>query len=206
MINGKLIKVCGMRNAENIQQVENIREVDMLGFICYPKSPRYIETPPSYLPTRARRVGVFVDEEKQTVLMHAERFGLDYIQLHGSESPEYCESLRMTGFKVIKVFSVACPADLESIHAYEDSCDLFLFDTRCEQHGGSGKQFDWSILHAYTGKRPFLLSGGIHADSSHALNDFKHPLLAGYDLNSRFEVRPGEKNPDLLQAFLNELK
>lgn len=88
MINGKTIKVCGMREAENIRDVESLQDVDMLGFIFYPKSPRYVYELPAYLPVRARRVGVFVNENKQVVSMYADRFGLDYIQLHGTESPE----------------------------------------------------------------------------------------------------------------------
>ncbi len=70
---------------------------------------------------------------------------------------------------------------------------FFLFDTKCEQYGGSGNQFDWSILDMYNGDVPFLLSGGINSYSANALKEFKHPLLAGYDLNSRFEAKPGRK-------------
>ena len=76
MINGKIIKVCGMREAENIQDVESIEGIDMLGFIFYPKSPRCVYELPAYLPTHARRVGVFVNEDKQVVSMYADRFGL----------------------------------------------------------------------------------------------------------------------------------
>ena len=161
MINGKIIKVCGMREAENIQDVESIEGIDMLGFIFYPKSPRYVYELPAYLPIHARRVGVFVNEDKQIISMYADRFGLNY---------------------------------------------LFLFDTKCEQYGGSGNQFDWSILDMYNGHVPFLLSGGINSYSANALKEFKHPRLAGYDLNSRFELKPGEKDPERIRTFLNELK
>ena len=85
-------------------------------------------------------------------------------------------------------------------------CDLFLFDTKCEQYGGSGNQFDWSILDMYNGHVTFLLSGGINSYSANALKEFKHPRLAGYDLNSRFELKPGEKDPERIRTFLNELK
>ena len=88
MINGKIIKVCGMREAPNIRDVESLQKVDMIGFIFYPKSPRYIYELPAYLPVRARRVGVFVNEDKDVITMYADRFGLEYIQLHGKESPE----------------------------------------------------------------------------------------------------------------------
>lgn len=161
MINGKIIKVCGMREAPNIRDVESLQKVDMIGFIFYPKSPRYIYELPAYLPVRARRVGVFVNEDKDVITMYADRFGLEYIQLHGKESPEYCQSLRTSGLKIIKAFSVARPKDLNHVSEYEKACNLFLFDTKCEQYGGSGNQFDWNILHTYNGQVPFLLSGGM---------------------------------------------
>ena len=146
MINGKIIKVCGMREAQNIRDVESLQKVDMMGFIFYPKSPRYLYELPAYLPTHARRVGVFVNEDKKVITMYADRFGLEYIQLHGKESPEYCQSLRASGLKIIKAFSVARPKDLNHVSEYEKACNLFLFDTKCEQYGGSGNQFDWNNL------------------------------------------------------------
>ena len=82
-----------MTEAENIRNVEQL-DVDMIGFIFYPKSPRCLCEIPAYLPVRAKRVGVFVNESKETILMYADRFSLDYIQLHGTESPEYCRSLQ----------------------------------------------------------------------------------------------------------------
>lgn len=206
MINGKIIKVCGMCEAENIRDIESLEGIDMLGFIFYPKSPRYVYELPAYLPIHSHRVGVFVNEDKQMVSMFADRFGLNYVQLHGNESPEYCRSLHATGLKIIKVFSVARPKDLTKVYEYEKVCDLFLFDTKCEQYGGSGNQFDWSILHTYNGHVPFLLSGGINPYSANALKEFKHPRLAGYDLNSRFELKPGKKDTERIRTFLNELK
>ena len=157
MINGKIIKVCGMREAQNIRDVESLQKVDMIGFIFYPKSPRYIYELPAYLPVHARRVGVFVNEDKDVITMYADRFGLEYIQLHGKESPEYCQSLRTSGLKIIKAFSVARPKDLNRVSEYEKTCNLFLFDTKCEQYGGSGNQFDWNILHTYNGQVPFQI-------------------------------------------------
>lgn len=206
MINGKIIKVCGMCEAENIRDIESLEDIDMLGFIFYPQSARYVYEIPTYLPIHARRVGVFVNEEKQIVSMYADRFGLNDVQLHGNESPDYCRSLRATGLKIIKAFPIARRNDLTKTAAYEKTCDLFLFDTQCGQYGGSGNQFDWSILHAYNGKVPFLLSGGINPDSVNALKAFKHPRLAGYDLNSRFELKPGKKDSERIRIFLNELK
>lgn len=205
MIKGKLIKVCGMQEGENIRELETMG-IDLIGFIFYPKSPRYIYEMPGYMPVHAKRVGVFVNESRQTVGMFADRFGLNFIQLHGHESPEFCRSLQADGFKLIKAFSIACPKDLQPVHNYENLCEYFLFDTKCEQYGGSGNQFDWNILHTYTGGTPFLLSGGINLYSAKALREFHHPHLAGYDLNSRFETKPGKKDTERIRQFLNELR
>lgn len=204
MTNGKLIKVCGMRDTENIREID-LLGIDMIGFIFYPKSPRYVYELPAYLPLNAKRVGVFVNEDKQTVQMFTDRFNLNYIQLHGDESPEYCYSLYTAGLKIIKAFSISHAEDLRKVHDYEAYCELFIFDTKCEQFGGSGNQFDWSILNAYNGHVPFLLSGGIHSDSIKALREFQHPYLSGYDLNSRFEIKPGKKDAQKIKQFLNEL-
>lgn len=204
MTNGKLIKVCGMRDTENIRETD-LLGIDMIGFIFYPKSPRYVYELPTYMPLNAKRVGVFVNENKQTIQMFADRFGLDYIQLHGNESPEYCHTLHTAGFKIIKAFSISYAKDLKDVHAYEAYCELFLFDTKCQKYGGSGNQFDWSLLDTYNQQTPFLLSGGINLYSTKALREFQHPCLAGYDLNSRFEIKPGEKDVRRIKQFLNEL-
>lgn len=156
-----------MREAENIREVEQLK-VDMIGFIFYPKSPRCLYELPAYMPVKAKRVGVFVNEDKKEIEIFADRFSLDYIQLHGNESPEYCHSLRATGLRLIKAFSIARRKDFENIGTYEESCDYFLFDTKCEQHGGSGNQFDWSMLNSYKGKSLFcLVEASIHTVRLH---------------------------------------
>lgn len=193
-----------MREAENIREVEQLK-VDMIGFIFYPKSPRCLYELPAYMPVKAKRVGVFVNEDKKEIEIFADRFSLDYIQLHGNESPEYCHSLRSTGLRLIKAFSIARRKDFENTEAYEKSCDYFLFDTKCEQHGGSGNQFDWTMLNSYKGKKPFLLSGGINPYSAPTLKELRHPQLAGFDLNSRFEAKPGLKEVERLKFFLEQL-
>lgn len=200
-----IIKVCGMTDADNIRQIEQLG-IDMIGFIFYPKSPRFLYGIPEYLPQRARRVGVFVNESKENVCIYADRFSLDYIQLHGNESPEYCRSLRQQGLQSIKAFSIASPKDLDNTAAYEDICSYYLFDTKTEKFGGSGNQFDWSLLHRYQGHTPFLLSGGINLYSTQALKKFRHPRLAGIDLNSRFETSPGMKNVARIRDFLLDIR
>ena len=199
-----LIKVCGMTQAENIRAAEDLG-TDLIGFIFYPKSPRCVCQLPAYLPEKAKRVGVFVNQSKDELDMYADRFNLDYLQLHGNESPEYCRSLQSRGFKLIKAFSIAKNKDLSRIAAYENLCDYYLFDTETSLYGGSGTPFDWSLLKQYNGTTPFLLSGGIGPHSVRALQSFHHPQWAGIDLNSRFESSPGIKDISRLQTFINQL-
>lgn len=200
-----IIKVCGMTEAENIRNVEQL-DVDMIGFIFYPKSPRCLCEMPAYPPVHAKRVGVFVNENKDDILMYTDRFALDYIQLHGNESPEYCRSLCNNGLHLIKAFSIAHPKDLAAVSAYKGLCDYYLFDTKTPQYGGSGNQFDWNLLLRYTGMTPFLLSGGINPYSVKAIREFHHPKLAGIDINSRFETAPGKKDVERIGKFLQEIR
>ncbi len=200
-----IIKVCGMTEADNIRAIEQLG-VDMIGFIFYPKSPRCLCEKPQYLPLRAKRVGVFVNESKENILMYADRFSLNYIQLHGNESPDYCRTLHNNGLRLIKAFSISLPKDLFDVSDYDGLCDYYLFDTKTPQYGGSGNQFDWNILHRYNGSTPFLLSGGINPYSVKAIKEFHHPRLAGIDLNSRFETAPGLKDVERIEIFLKELR
>ena len=204
MINNKIIKICGMRDGDNITQAE-LLPIDMMGFIFYPKSPRYVYEMPECMPKQTFRVGVCVNEDKESIKMMADRFGLHQIQLHGNESPEYCWSLQKEGYQLIKAFAIKNEKDLKSVKEYEPYCKMFLFDTKCEEYGGSGTQFDWNILNKYHGDIPFMLSGGINSFSASALKEFTHPLLVGYDINSRFEIEPGLKDINKIKLFLEEL-
>ena len=195
-----MIKVCGMRDAENICQVEALG-IDMMGFIFYPKSSRYVSKHPEYLPTKCKRVGVFVDEDIEQVKHIAEEFALDLIQLHGSESPEYAQRLR--DWKVIKAFNIATKEDLEATKPYEGLVDYFLFDTKGKSAGGNGEKFNWNVLSNYKDNTPFLLSGGIGPDDAGRVKVFQHPKCVGIDLNSRFEIEPGIKDIVKLKTFLN---
>ena len=200
-----LIKVCGMTQADNIREAEELG-VNLIGLNFYPKSPRCLCQMPDYLPRIAQRVGVFVNQPKEEVTMYADRFGLDYLQLHGTESPGYCRTLQSYGFRLIKAFAIAQAKDLPTTQAYEGLCDYFLFDTKTPKYGGSGEQFDWTLLQYYHGETPFLLGGGINAYSAKTIRAFRHPRLAGVDLNSRFELSPGVKDVERLRKFLQELE
>lgn len=200
----KLLKVCGMTQGDNIRQVEALG-IDLMGFIFYEKSPRCVHEVPDYLPLHAQRVGVFVNASFAEITAKAEAFGLTYIQLHGGESPQQCEQLKEAGFKVIKAFSIASEEDLNATTNYQEVCDYFLFDTKTPAYGGSGQSFNWDILSHYQGTTSFLLSGGIGLESVEALKRFSHPALAGYDLNSKFEVVPGVKEVDKVLSFFSSL-
>lgn len=200
-----VIKVCGMRDAENIHEVEKL-DIDLMGMIFYPQSIRYVNSPPNYLPQRAKRVGIFVNESLEKVLSIKEQYSLSFIQLHGTESAEYCLSLHRKGIATIKAFAISTPSDLEATKKYEGMCSYFLFDTKCEEHGGSGKQFDWSVLSNYQGNTPFLLSGGISPECAGKLKAFQHKSFAGIDINSKFEKSPGIKDLKQLSIFINELR
>ena len=205
-----VIKVCGMREAENIREVEALG-INWLGLIFWPKSSRYVSERPDYLPQHVKRVGVFVDENLDTVRKKADDYALDLIQLHGSETPDYIRALRTPSSinpltsSIIKAFNIATAHDLEQTKEYEGIVDYFLFDTKGPSVGGNGVQFNWDVLKDYHGKTPFLLSGGIGPEDAERIHAFHHPQCIGIDLNSRFELSPGLKDITVLRKFLNEL-
>ena len=192
-----------MREAENIREAEAL-SIDWMGFIFWPQSSRYVAERPTYLPTRCKRVGVFVDEQIEQVRQIAEDYALDIIQLHGNESPEYARTLG--GRTLIKAFNIATADDLAQTRPYEGIVDLFLFDTKGRAVGGNGEKFDWTVLNAYQGATPFLLSGGIGPDDAERIRGFRHPRCIGIDLNSRFEVSPAFKDVDLLREFVKNIR
>ena len=206
----RIIKVCGMTDASNIRQVAKTG-VDWIGMIFWQPSSRYCHDPgvAQTIPEGIQRVGVFVDEEVETIVRRTEECGLNRVQLHGRETATSIRQLRQRlpqGVEIIKAISILTLDDLALAEGYEPLVDYLLFDTKCKTVGGSGRQFDWSILNHYQGQRPFLLSGGIGPDDARRLAAFSHPQLAGYDLNSRFETAPGIKNVEALQRFLAEQK
>lgn len=206
-----LIKVCGMRDPENIRQVLSLG-IDWMGFIFYSGSRRCFGAIDGKLDLleevdfqTTKRVGVFVNASFEEIVETAARYRLDYLQLHGDETPDDCYALHKRGFAVIKAFPVGAADDMERVSDYEGRVDYFLFDTKCKGYGGSGRQFDWSVLSAYRGRTPFLLSGGLHPGSWEAIHEFHHPQFAGIDLNSGFEIEPGMKDVARLRSFLNHI-
>ena len=203
-----IIKVCGMRDADNIREVEKLG-IDWMGFIFWPKSSRYVSERPAYLPQKCKRVGVFVNATIDDIRQHIADYSLDIVQLHGHESTDSIRSLRsLCGdvISIIKAFNIATKEDLEATTSYEGLADYFLFDTKGPSVGGNGEKFDWSVLEVYNGDTPFLLSGGIGPDDTGRILDYHHPKCIGIDLNSRFEIEPGIKDITKLKTFLNDVK
>ena len=202
-----IVKVCGMREPGNIRAVERLG-ADWMGFILWPHSSRRLGDVPCCLP-RCRRVGVFVDPADEDVVRWSADLGLSYIQLHGDESPARCRQVHdLTGLPVIKAIPVSQPCDMERALGYRlrDGVAYLLFDTKCASRGGSGQQFDWSLIQSYAGELPFLLSGGIGPADAPRICQFRHPLMAGVDVNSRFESAPGLKDPALLKTFIYQIR
>ena len=198
-----------MREAANILAVANFQP-DLLGFIFYDKSPRFVGKTLSAdvlrgLPDTIGKVGVFVDAPLPELLATATRYGLDYVQLHGHETPAYCRAVHAQGLQIIKAFSVDEQFDFSILAEYKASCDLFLFDTKGAHRGGNGQTFDWRVLTHYHGPTPFLLSGGLGPANAAELLHFQHPQLAGYDFNSLLETAPGLKDAEATGQLLTRL-
>lgn len=202
-----IIKVCGMRDADNIREVEALG-IDLMGFIFWEGTKRNVTSVPDYLPSRCKRVGVFVDAEPEFITRHATAYALDFIQLHGHETPAYCEQLKqlLPNIKLIKAVSINDINDIRRASDYDEVADYFVFDTKCKCVGGSGEQFDWDILTNYTNDIPFLLSGGIGPKDAERVKTLKHPMMIGIDLNSRFETSPARKNAEELKVFINKIR
>ena len=200
------LKVCGMKH--NTLEVAQLKP-DYLGFIFFEKSKRnYDKAHIEILPEGIKKVGVFVDASIAFVLDNIRQFQFDVIQLHGSETPEYCKRLQTDSkVELWKVFSIKDHFDFSVLEAYEAVIDKFLFDTKGKEKGGNGYTFDWSVLQDYPSQKPFILSGGIGLEEIPAVNELKKTALplAGIDVNSKFEDKPGLKNIDLLKSLVNEL-
>ncbi len=217
------LKVCGMNH--NTKEVATLQP-DYLGFIFWEPSSRYFDGHIPDLPNNIKKVGVFVDASLDVVIKTVRRYGLDAVQLHGKETPEYCDALRQPklvsgshdvmpkqvqhdSFDVIKVFSIKDDFDFSILEPYEKVCDYYLFDTKGKLPGGNGYTFNWSVLRNYSSTKPYFLSGGIGLDELDKINSFLKSKESKYcyaiDINSKFENAPGLKNIDKLKEFKNNI-
>jgi len=202
------IKVCGLKDPDNIEAIAALNP-DYMGFICYDVSPRFIADMPAditeALPESINKTAVFVDEDEETIEALIYKFGFNTIQLHGDESPEFTSYFKHR-VTVIKAFGLEKDFDFEQLNEYVGKVDYFLFDTKTDLHGGSGKSFDWDILANYKLNTPFFLSGGLCLDNLEEVKNITHPKFYGVDLNSRFETAPGLKDIEKLKQAFNMLK
>jgi len=213
--NAILIKVCGMREPQNIADVTHLG-IDYVGFIFYEKSPRYIlPIDIEQLPHlgKVQKVGVFVNHAIDFIVEKIHNFQLDLVQLHGDESVRFCTDLRAAihlgnhkeqthQVKIIKVFSVGEAFDFSGLNDYKPIVDYFLFDTKGKNLGGNGTAFNWDILKNYDNEVPFFLSGGIdnqHIEEIKALNNLN---IHAIDINSKFEISAGNKDIGKLKNFI----
>lgn len=200
------IKICGITNKVDALAAAEL-SVDMLGFVFYKKSKRYV-TPAeaediiNELPPFMGRVGVFVDERPEEVIRIAEDAGLDMLQFHGSETPAYCDLFR-DKYKVIKAFRLKTKEDLKKVNSY--NTDYYLFDTHEDGCvGGTGKTFDWGILKDFEILKPMILSGGL--DPENVGCAIKDIAPYGVDVSSGIESAPGKKDLKLLKKFVDNVR
>lgn len=197
------IKVCGINDLDSLTDLEKDENIDFLGFIFYSKSKRFVKI---NLPEEKlkNRVGVFVNENEDFIKEKILQYKLDFVQLHGNESPIFCRSIR-NYTPVIKAFGVDSNFAFSILNQFQDCADYFLFDTKTEQHGGSGLRFNWNLLSNYTLSTPFFLSGGLNPDDLSDIQKLSHPAFFGLDLNSGFEIKPGLKDVNKVNQFIKEL-
>jgi phosphoribosylanthranilate isomerase len=203
---GLKLKVCGMRDPENILEVSRL-EPDFMGFIFYAPSPRYVGDK-FRMPVFSgvtKKVGVFVNEATDVILQKVHAFGLDLVQLHGNESVGQCREIKSEGIGVIKVFSVASEMDFSLTEAFRPVVDHFLFDTKGEYYGGNAKRFDWEVLMRYHGEVPFFLSGGITPEHIEDVRKLKHDHLQAIDVNSGVEIGPALKDVQQIKVIKTTL-
>lgn len=208
------IKVCGMKQFDQLTKLEELG-VTFGGMIFYPKSPRFVLRSMNSIEVKKykgkiNKVGVFVNASYDEIMNHVDNFGLHVVQLHGNETPKFCENLSGQ-LEVIKAFRIGPDDHIDfKIRHYEDACDMFLFDTAGETYGGTGRKFDWEKLHAATIEKPFFISGGIGVEDAEKVKEFAKGAngkwLFGVDVNSKFEISAGIKDMELVKQFCDEMK
>jgi len=202
-------KVCGLTQLAQVDQIKKLG-VDFAGFIFYPKSSRYVYNHLSCDDLKSitgiTKIGVFVNATQDEILKTVYDCGINVIQLHGDETPNFCEGIS-SYVKVIKAFRIGSEENLEyKIKRYMDFTDMYLFDTAGASYGGTGNKFDWQILKDLSINKPFFLSGGIQPDDVEAIRAFTElPVAKDFfcvDINSGFEISPGIKDIGKVDSFL----
>jgi phosphoribosylanthranilate isomerase len=206
------VKVCGMTQLEQVEELSKMG-VTFAGFIFYPKSPRYVfknmTTSQIRKENNVNKVGVFVNAGIEEVLHMVDECRLHMVQLHGDETPKYCEKIA-DYVSVVKAFRISENDNIDwMIRPYMDVCDMFMFDTMGAGYGGTGKKFNWDMLKQVSVGKPFFLSGGIEPGDGQNLKEFANEpgakALFAVDINSRFEVSPGVKDLEKVRNFVHEI-
>ena len=208
------IKVCGLTKLDQIKKLIELK-VDFLGFIFYEKSPRYVL---NHLTLKQiaeipyfRKVGVFVNESIKGIVEITSEAQLDIIQLHGNEDDKFILRLRELigeNIKIIKVIRIGNQTSDElqkTINQQPTTINYLLFDTDSKAFGGTGKTFDWNIINDIEIPIPYFLSGGISLENLQQLKTINHKPIA-LDINSKFEIEPGNKDLEKIKEFSNTVR
>lgn len=203
------IKVCGMRDTANLAELLELKP-DFIGFIFYDKSPRFVgeildEEFVKNIPKPIKKVGVFVNANPDFILRNVKKYDLQFVQLHGNETPDFCRTLKMRGANIIKAFSVDENFNFATLNNYKPHCDFFLFDAKGTQPGGNGITFNWDVLKRYDNDKPFFLSGGLSLENIEEVSKLKNTIF-GLDVNSKFETEPALKDIEKLKQLMEMVR
>ncbi|MBW8523070.1 phosphoribosylanthranilate isomerase [Chryseobacterium chendengshani] len=207
------IKVCGLTKLDQIQELISMN-VDFLGFIFYEKSPRYVL---NHLTVEeiseinhSEKVGVFVNENLDSIIEIAEKADLNLVQLHGDENEEFISDLRKKLnkkteiIKVIRVGNQSSDELQETINSQPSTINYLLFDTDSKTYGGTGETFDRNIINEIETPIPYFLSGGISLENIENIELLNLKPFA-LDINSKFEIEPGNKDVEKIKKLqINE--
>jgi phosphoribosylanthranilate isomerase len=206
------LKVCGITQVQQLLQLDELG-VDYAGLIFYQRSARYVlnklkSRDVKQMNLSLKKVGVFVNASEEDIKTQIELYGLDLVQLHGDETPAFCNHISNL-VSVIKSFRITQKNEQNidwMVKPYEDHCDYYLFDTgRPGAYGGTGEKFDWEILKHNKINKPFFLSGGIGVKDIERIKAFEHPFFYATDVNSKVEVEDGIKDINAVTELVNEL-
>ena len=207
------VKVCGITQEEQLVQLPDVG-VSFAGFIFYPKSPRYVlrymTTSQIKKENKLNKVGVFVNAAVEEVLQMVDECRLHMVQLHGDETPKYCEKIA-DYISVVKAFRFSETDNIGwRLQEYMEYCDMYMIDTEGVGYGGTGKKLDLAKMDNVVAGKPYFLSGMIEPGDADRLNDFAEKpegkALFAIDINTRFEVIPGVKNMGQIKNFIQKLK